>query len=325
MEKSVRHYSIPIFVPHEGCPNTCLFCNQRKISGKKRFVAESVRKEIDTCLSTIDGGEVQIAFFGGSFTAIDRPLMLDLLEISDEYVEKGLVESVRLSTRPDAVDEEILDILSCHHVRDIELGIQSVSDSVLEKNKRGHTAKQAFDAMKRVVSHGFSLTGQMMTGMYSADAESEIETAHAIVECGAKSARIYPTVVFRDTGLEALAESGEFIPLTLEESVERTLAVYKIFKEAGVKVLRIGLCSTDGVRGEDSVSVYDEAMGERILSRDKRDELEKHLEAMSFSKGDTVEIAVPEREISVSVGFRRENKIYLETKYGIHLKFSPIK
>lgn len=322
MEKSVRHYSIPVFVPHEGCPNTCLFCNQRKISGKSHFCIESVREEIDTCLSTIpDGSDVQIAFFGGSFTAIDRELMLSLLEISDSYVEAGRVGSVRLSTRPDAVGDDILEILAQHHVQDIELGIQSLDDNVLLKNARGHTAKASLDAMRRVVDHGFRLTGQMMTGMYSATPESEIETARAIVSSGAVSSRIYPTVVFRDTGLEALMSKGEFIPLTLEESIERTLAVYRIFKDAGVKVLRIGLCSTDGVRGDDSVSIYDEAMGERILSRDRRDILEKELENLTFKKGDTVELSVPQREISASVGFKRENREYLENKFGIKLKF----
>lgn len=322
MEKSVRHYSIPVFVPHEGCPNTCLFCNQRKISGKARFRIDSVRDEIDTCLSTIpEGSDVQIAFFGGSFTAIDRELMLSLLEISDSYVEKGRVGSVRLSTRPDAVGEDILEILSYHHVQDIELGIQSLDDGVLSKNARGHNAKVSLDAMRRVVDCGFRLTGQMMTGMYSATPESELETARAIVSARAVSSRIYPTVVFRDTGLETLMSKGEFIPLTLEESIERTLAVYRIFKDAGVKVLRIGLCSTDGVRGEDSVSIYDEAMGERVLSRDRRDILEKELEKFTFKKGDTVELAVPQREISTSVGFKRENREYLENKYGIKLKF----
>ena len=322
MEKSVRHYSIPVFVPHEGCPNTCLFCNQRKISGKTRFSIDSVRGEIDTCLSTIpEGSDVQIAFFGGSFTAIERELMLSLLKISDSYVERGLVGSVRLSTRPDAVGEEILDILSRHYVKDVELGIQSLDDDVLLKNARGHNAETAISAMKRVSDYGFVLTGQMMTGMYSATPESELLTARAIVSCGAKSTRIYPTVVFRDTGLEKLVENGDFVPLTLEESIERTFEVYKIFKEAGLKVLRIGLCSSDGVRGDDAVSVYDEAMGERILSRDRRDTLEEYIKTLVFKSGDLIEIPVLNKDISISVGFKRENKIYLENKYGIKLKF----
>ena len=160
-----------------------------------------------------------------------------------------------------------------------------------------------------------------MTGMYSATSESEIMTAEAIVSCGAKSTRIYPTVVFRETGLERLVESGEFVPLTLEESIERTFEVYKIFKEAGIKILRIGLCSSDGVRSDDAISVYDEAMGERILSRDRRDLLDGYIQTLDFKAGDLVEIPVLKRDISASIGFKRENKIYLENKYGIKLKF----
>ncbi len=326
MEKSVKHCSIPIFVPHEGCPNTCLFCNQRKISGKSRFSIDTVRSEIDACLSTIPSDyDVQIAFFGGSFTAIERELMLALLKISDEYVEKGCVKSVRLSTRPDAVSEEILDILSKHYVEDIELGIQSLDDSVLIGNARGHNAECAIEAMKRVVSHSFRLTGQMMTGMYGANSESEICTAKKIVECKAESARIYPTVVFKETGLAEIMQSGEFTPLTLEESIERTLAVYRIFKESNVKILRIGLCSSEGVRGDDAVSIYDESWGERVISRDKRDELERYLNGVNFKEGDTVEIFVPSREISANVGYKKENIIYLESKFNIKIKFRQIK
>ncbi len=322
MEKSVKHVSIPVFVVHEGCPNTCLFCNQKKISGCESFSLEPSRRTIDTHLSTLRGDEeVQIAFFGGSFTAIEREKMLSLLSLSDEYVEKGLVKSVRLSTRPDAVDGEILDILSRHHVSDIELGIQSLDDEVLLKNARGHTAECAVDAMKRVVSHGFSLTGQMMTGMYSSRGESEVETAEKIVECGAVSCRIYPTVVFRDTGLFSLVQKGEFVPLTLEESVERTYGVYKIFRENGVKVLRIGLCSNDGVRGDDAVSVYHEAWGELILSREARDRLEIELVKSGVGRGDRVKITVPRRETSRFIGHGKQNKVYLEEKYGIELKF----
>jgi histone acetyltransferase (RNA polymerase elongator complex component) len=165
----------------------------------------------------------------------------------------------------------------------------------------------------------------MMTGMYFATPESELQTARDIVACGAESARIYPTVVFRETGLARLCETGEFKPLDLDTSVERTAAVYSVFKEAGVKVIRIGLCSTDGVRGEDSVSVYDEAIGERVLSRDTRALLDRRLADMSPQKGDTVVLDVPSREISRAVGFRRENKLFLEKKYGIRLKFREIR
>lgn len=321
MEKSVRHYSIPVFVPHEGCPNTCLFCNQRSISGKERFDIGTVRQEIDTCLSTIKDAEVQIAFFGGSFTAIDRSLMLSLLEISDEYVERGLVQSVRLSTRPDAVGKDVLKVLKEHHVRDVELGIQSLDDKVLCLNRRGHTSQCALDAMKRVVDEGFNLTGQMMTGMYGATGESELFTAEKIVECGAGSARIYPTVVFRNTALDDIKNKGLFVPLTLDESVERTLGAYRIFKRAGVKVIRIGLCSADNVRGEDATSLYHEAIGELVLCRDRRDIAEEYILSHPTEKGGVLEIPVDKKEVSLFVGQRKANREYLEEKYKIKIKF----
>ena len=322
MEKSVKHVSVPVFVTHEGCPNTCLFCNQKTISGKTRFSLEKVREEIDAHLSTLAGNEdVQIAFFGGSFTAIDRDVMLSLLAISDEYVEKGLVKSVRLSTRPDAVEQDVLDILKEHHVRDIELGIQSMDDRVLELNKRGHTTQVSYDAMRRVVENGFSLTGQMMTGMYGADAKSEIETARQIIKAGAVSARIYPTVVFRDTGLEKVMEKGLFTPLTLDQSVERTYSVYKVLREGGVKVLRVGLCSSDGVRGDEVLSPYHEAMGELVMSREARDYIEDIVKKGAYCQRSVVRIPVSPKNVSIFSGHKKANKKYIEEKYGVVLKF----
>ena len=146
-----KHRNIPIFVPHLGCPNTCVFCNQRKISGCQKADFSSVEKEIEEALATIPlGTEVQIAFFGGSFTGIDRADMLYLLKTAKKYIDAGKVESIRLSTRPDYIDEEILDILSEHGVKTIELGIQSMSDDVLKKSGRGHTAGQTEKACRLI-------------------------------------------------------------------------------------------------------------------------------------------------------------------------------
>ena len=135
-----KHVNIPIFIPHLGCPNQCVFCNQRTISGVTDFDISNVRSEIDTALSTIDTAcEAEIAFFGGSFTGIDRELMVSLLKMAYEYVSDGRVTSIRCSTRPDYINEEILDLLWEYGVRTIELGLQSTSDHVLEATKRGHT------------------------------------------------------------------------------------------------------------------------------------------------------------------------------------------
>ncbi|MBQ9746439.1 MAG: radical SAM protein [Clostridia bacterium] len=181
-----KHRNIPIFVPHLGCPNTCVFCNQRKISGHAKADFSSVQREIEGALATIPAGtEVQIAFFGGSFTGIDREDMLYLLKTAKRYIDAGKVESIRLSTRPDYIDEEILDILEAHGVRTIELGIQSMDDSVLAKSGRGHTSAQSERACRLICKRGFELVGQMMTGLPGSTPEKDRYTAEKICEMGA--------------------------------------------------------------------------------------------------------------------------------------------
>ena len=152
MKKENRHINIPVFIPHLGCPNQCVFCNQRFISGTQEFNISKVRSLIESALSTIgENTTAQIAFFGGSFTGIDLGLMRELLDIAESYIKAGKAESIRLSTRPDYISEEILDILSEYHVTTIELGIQSVSDEVLLSSKRGHSFSQIAEDRKSVV------------------------------------------------------------------------------------------------------------------------------------------------------------------------------
>ena len=198
----MRHINIPIFIPHLGCPNQCVFCNQRKISGRESFDLNSVSLEIENALSTVDSNdEVEIAFFGGSFTGIDRTLMVSLLEIAHSYILEGRVGSIRCSTRPDYIDEEILSILKKYGVKTIELGLQSTSARVLENAKRGHNFEAELKSCRMIVENGFDLVGQMMIGLPSSDIESEIRTAEFITSVGAVGARIYPTVVFYGTEL----------------------------------------------------------------------------------------------------------------------------
>ncbi len=315
-----KHANIPIFVPHKGCPNDCVFCNQRTISGKEQFEAEKVREEIENALRTLEGfdGEIQIAFFGGSFTGIERPLMISLLETANDYISRGLVSSVRLSTRPDYIDGEILDILSFYSVKNIELGIQSMNDEVLRLNRRGHTADASRRAMSRVVERGFSLTGQMMTGMYGATAVDERHTAEEIARYGAESARIYPTVTFKGTLLEGYYREGLYLPLTLEETIERGAEVYRIFEKNGVKVIRIGLQSSEGLHTDEVVAgEYRDALGEMILSRVRLKEMREY-----FIKNDTDTFLAPEKLLSQYIGQKRENIITLEGELSKKIKVS---
>lgn len=316
MEK--RHINIPIFIPHEGCPNSCVFCNQHTITCTENGGASrDIRLEIEQCLATIDKEECEceIAFFGGSFTGIDRKDMIRLLETAYEYVRCGSVQSIRLSTRPDFIDEEILELLGRYGVRHIELGIQSLDDSVLEASKRGHTAETSRRACRMITEHGFSLTGQMMIGLPGATIGSEVETAKEIVSLGADSARIYPAVVFFDTELCHMAKRGEYTPLTNEQAAERAAKVYKVFAQGSVKLLRIGLQSGEGL-SDDKVygGANHSAIGEMVLGAYYYDlicEKCRYLaENGEITKGDVIilEVGCAVGEASKVAGQKKINK-----------------
>ncbi len=264
-----KHANIPIFIAHEGCNNACVFCDQRSITGTSLPANRDIRAEIDLALSTIkEGTDTEIAFFGGSFTGIGTELMTRLCDDAYEYVKQGKVNSIRLSTRPDYIDERILDILKLRGVTDIELGIQSMSDEVLKACKRGHTAEDTLRACRLIKQYGFNLVGQMMIGLPCSALETELETAHSIIEMGADAARIYPTVVFCNTELCDMAQNNEYTPLTNDEAVKRSAAVYRLFRKADIPVLRIGLHAS---RELDSAERFyaganHPALGELVIS-----------------------------------------------------------
>lgn len=265
----MKHINIPVFIPHLGCPNACVFCNQRTISGTSDFREESVRDIIETALATVPAdSEVEIAFFGGSFTGIDRELMIRLLTLADEYTESGRVGALRCSTRPDYINDEILRILAEHHMTTVELGIQSTCDEVLAACRRGHTAETSRRACLSVKAAGMRLVGQMMIGLPGADEASEIKTAEDICAWGADAARVYPTVVFRDTELAGMAQRGAYMPLDYRTAAWRTASVLNVFDRAEVPVIRVGLCSGEGLTSSDTVvgGANHPAMGELAMS-----------------------------------------------------------
>ncbi|MBO5040857.1 MAG: radical SAM protein [Clostridia bacterium] len=320
--KEKKHINIPIFIPHLGCPNDCAFCNQRSISGRTHFDISDVRRQIEEALSTAGERESEIAFFGGSFTGIDRALMVSLLEIAEEYVRAGKVGSIRLSTRPDYINEEILDILGRYSVKTIELGIQSASDKVLVASKRGHTLSDTVKACKLIKERGFDLVGQMMIGLPMSDGDSEIETAKLICELGASEARIYPIVILKNTHLTKMVESGEYIPLTESELVGRSASVLEVFRNNGVKVLRIGLHSgTELNSGEEiACGYYHPAMGELVEGELYYRELEKRL--MTLDSPKKITVTVPRGELSKAIGQNGRNRRRLTEKLGlISIKF----
>lgn len=314
-----KHINIPVFIPHYGCPNDCVFCNQKKITGKKSYDRSEVIRDIETALSTIDkdNAEVELAFFGGSFTAIPRNEMLELLEVSDRFMERGLIDSVRLSTRPDAISGEILDILISHGVKTVELGLQSFSDTVLEASRRGHTASQSEYACKLIKDYGFTLIGQMMVGLPSSTADDEIMTADTICRLGCDGARIYPTVVFPDTALMDMTRSGLYTPLSNDEAIERTAKVIGVFAQNNTKIIRIGLCANETLSGEEFKGNYHPAIGELSVNRYYLDKMTELLLREPATEGKTAVFSVSRGRISQAVGQKRRNITALLERFGL--------
>ena len=318
----MRHVNIPVFIPHLGCPNQCVFCNQRAISEHKEFSEESVRDEIEQVLSTLlPEDEAEIAFFGGSFTGIDRNLMCRLLDLAQTFVDEGRVASIRLSTRPDYINSEILSIRARYSVKTIELGLQSMDDAVLLACRRGHTAKQAEDACRAGVDAGFSLVGQMMIGLPGSSSESEMKTAEKICNLGASAVRIYPTVVFYDTPLCEMAQHGEYVPLSVEEAVERTAPVLQFFRARALPCIRVGLCATESLTSPDAVYAGPNhpALGEMILGECLYQKVKKKVLQAGLAREGII-LKVPPRELSATVGQHRRNieKLQRETGVTVH-------
>ena len=306
-----KHVNIPVFIPHLGCPNQCVFCNQKTISGVSEFDIEKVKEIIESAISTIDVNNtyVEIAYFGGSFTGIEYDTMCQLLQIAYHYVEKGLVKAIRLSTRPDYIDEKILTTLKKYQVKTIELGLQSASDKVLLECKRGHNFKDSEKSCRLISEYGFDLVGQMMIGLPASTLEDELATAKFIVESGAVAARIYPTVVFKDTELCSMSMCGEYKPIPIDDAVERSASVFRLFIENGVDVIRIGLCASENLASEDKyyAGPNHPALGELVLGRYFLKVILDEVNKLSV-RGDRSEVACAPKSLSRAIGQNKINK-----------------
>ncbi len=244
----MAHANISIFVPHMGCTNMCSFCNQRFIAGTEVIPDENtVKNAVLTAVQSKNYNPeyTEIAFFGGSFTAIDREYMIRLLSVAYPFVEQKMVSGIRISTRPDAIDNEILILLKNYGVTAIELGAQSMDDEVLRLNDRGHTAQCVEKSSLLIKQYGFSLGLQMMTGLYRDTEEKSLETARKIIDLKPDTVRIYPTIVLEHTRLETLYKEGKYAPQTLDKAVETASELLLMFKKNSINVIRTGLHSID--------------------------------------------------------------------------------
>lgn len=260
----MSHSNISIFVPHKGCPNDCSFCNQRAISGQMTSATvKDVEDAVETAIKyNVTPENTEIAFFGGSFTAIEREDMLSLLTAAKHFLDIYKFKGIRVSTRPDCIDKDILETLKNYGVTAIELGAQSMCDEVLTANRRGHTADDVRKASKLIKEYGVELGLQMMTGLYKSDFQKDEQTALEIIKIKPDTVRIYPTVVLKNTHLGYLQETGEYIAPTAEDSAPFCAKLLEMFEKENIKVIKLGLHSSETVESDMVGGAYHPAFRE---------------------------------------------------------------
>lgn len=304
--------NISIFIPHLGCPQKCSFCNQNTITGnEKQPDVNDVKKAVETALNK-KGYTYEIAFFGGSFTAIDRHYMVELLECAHSYIDSGRIEGIRISTRPDFIDKEVLDILKKYGVTSIELGVQSMDDEVLKANLRGHTSEDVANASRLIKEYGFELGLQMMTGLYMDTDEKAIDTSKKIIDLAPATVRIYPTVVLKNTYLAKLYEDEVFKPQTVDDAANLCTKLVPMFEKAGIRIIRLGLHSSDDIKRNMVAGAYHDSFGEIVKSRFMLNKV------LAQPPGD-YEIMVNSRSMSQLKGQQKRN-IYFLMEEGYNVK-----
>jgi len=310
--------NVSIFVPHNGCPNKCSFCDQRHITGcVSQPDSDDVKNTLKIALDSLKekSKDSEIAFFGGSFTAIDREYMLTLLESTRKHIHK--FKGIRISTRPDAIDDEVLQLLKSYNVTSIELGAQSMADSVLSANERGHSGEDVYKASELIKAQGFSLGLQMMTGLYKSTDKLDIYTAEEFIKIKPDTVRIYPTVVLKNTTLETLYNSGLYNPPDAEASSKLCARLILMFETAGIKIIRVGLHDSESLKENMVGGAFHPAFRELCEAHIYFDNI---ISAIDYAdiKGGNISIFVPKSDLSKAIGQKGINK-----KKLISLGFNP--
>lgn len=317
---SARQTIIPVFVPHVGCPNDCVFCNQRRISGTLSPITPGqVSAAIEQGAAiTPQGVERQLAFYGGSFTAIPAQAQEALLGAAKPYIDDGTLSAIRLSTRPDAIDEQTLVRLRQYGVKTIELGAQSMNDRVLKLAGRGHSAEDVRCAAKLVKAFGFELILQMMTGLPGdEDGKASIMTAHELVALQPDGVRIYPTVIVKDTALYDLWQQEKYKEHTVEDAVTVCAGLVPIFESAQIPIIRLGLNPTEDLSNGDAAGgAYHPALGELVRSRVMLNQARKMLQGVE--PGSSVILQVGKGKTSQMIGQHRYNLDALRHEFALN-------
>ena len=321
-----KQYIIPIFVPHLGCPNDCVFCNQKSISGQtKQVTKEDVKNIIEEHLKYIKkDSKVEVAFFGGSFTGIEEAKQEELLSTAYEYIKQKKVDSIRISTRPDYIDKKNLKRLKKYKVKTIELGVQSANDYILKKAGRGHTFEDVVKASKLIRWYGFDLGHQMMVGLPESTTVDEINTAKQLIKLKPKMVRIYPVLVIKNTKLEKDYNDGKYKPLTVTQAVEVCKELVKLFVKKHIEVIRIGLQPTDTITNPDNdksevvAGPFHPAFRQLVESGMWYDVIVEKIKQLN-TKVKEVVVTVNPADVNNVIGQRKDNINNLRDVYDVNL------
>lgn len=323
-----KQYVIPVFIPHIGCPNECVFCNQKSISGKTKMITEEeLRKTIDYYLSNFKEEKVykEIAFFGGSFTAIEKEIQEKLLKIANEYIDNKKVDGIRISTRPDYIDKNILKMLKKYKVKTIELGVQSANNYILSNAGRGHTFEDVKKASKLIRWHRIKLGHQIMVGLPESTKLDEINSAKELAKLKPKMVRIYPVLVIKNTKLEEEYKKEEYEPLSVNQAVERCKEMVYIFNKKRIEVIRIGLQNTDIITEPNTqesqviAGPYHPAFGQLVEDSIWYDSIVEKIKKYNV-KVKEVKIKVNPIDINNVIGHKKENANKLKELYDVDIK-----
>lgn len=319
------HAIIPIFIPHLGCPNDCVFCNQKKITARTQPLSgDSMVDLIEKYSKTISGRgieTVEVAFYGGSFTGIPMEQQREYLSVAKMFKDRGLIQKIHLSTRPDYIDDEILTHLKQYNTDIIELGVQSFDEEVLQRSNRGHSRETVFEAARQIQDYGFELGLQLMIGLPGDTYEKSVQSAAEAVKIGPSIARLYPTVIIRDTDLYEMYLRGEYIPMSQEESIRTTKDMYQLLTGAGINVIRVGLKSTDLIQENGEIAGgYHPAFRQLVESEIAKEQMEAQLLPLLPSVSE-VSFFCNDKSFSNMIGNRKTNRVYFEKKYP-HVRFT---
>jgi histone acetyltransferase (RNA polymerase elongator complex component) len=328
----MNRVTVPFFISHQGCPHTCVFCDQRSISGSSGTLpdGDGIGARIRTWRASAHGRPLEVAFFGGTFSALPRQVQQRLLAAVRPFLLSGDVESIRISTRPDSLDAGSVQWLAGQGVRTIELGVQSMVDAVLEASGRGHGSSSSLDAIQCIRGCGLVAGAQLMPGLPGDTPATARSSLERVLDAGADFIRLYPVVVLRGTELARRYLEGSYRPLTLQEGVTICKDLLRIALRRGIPVVRIGLQDDDGLRkGAVLAGCWHPALG-YLVQCELFCDLLLRLTASLPDRSRPITVSCHPSRLSTVIGHRRDTMIRLQRqglrigKVQADLSLSPL-